>query len=135
MTRPRIAITTGEPAGIGPEISAVALADGLDADITLIGDGSLLGARARAAGVAVPTHERVRHVPLAVEARAGHLDVRNAHYVLSTLDLAIDAALAGEFDAVVTAPVQKSVINDAGIFFTGHTEYLAERIPAMRCEP
>ncbi|MGB3429387.1 MAG: 4-hydroxythreonine-4-phosphate dehydrogenase PdxA, partial [Burkholderiaceae bacterium] len=69
----------------------------------------------------------VRHVPLAVEARAGHLDVRNAPYVLATLDHAIDGALAGDYDAVVTAPVQKSVINDAGIPFTGHTEYLAAR--------
>ncbi|MGB2818361.1 MAG: 4-hydroxythreonine-4-phosphate dehydrogenase PdxA, partial [Burkholderiaceae bacterium] len=66
-------------------------------------------------------------VPLAVEARAGHLDVRNAPYVLATLNHAIDGALAGDYDAVVTAPVQKSVINDAGIPFTGHTEYLAAR--------
>jgi 4-hydroxythreonine-4-phosphate dehydrogenase len=127
MTRPRIAITTGEPAGIGPEISILALADAADADITLIGDETLLAARARTAGVAWPTSARIRHVPLAVAARIGHLDVRNAHYVLATLDLAIDGALAGDYDAVVTAPVQKSVINDAGIPFTGHTEYLAAR--------
>ena len=127
MTRPRIAITTGEPAGIGPEISILALADAADADITLIGDETLLAARARTAGVAWPTTARIRHVPLAVEARTGHLDVRNAPYVLATLDHAIDGALAGDYDAVVTAPVQKSVINDAGIPFTGHTEYLAAR--------
>jgi 4-hydroxythreonine-4-phosphate dehydrogenase len=127
MNRPRIAITTGEPAGIGPEISGLVLADPLDADITLIGDESLLAARARAAGVPWPTAARVRHVPLAAEARAGHLDVRNARYVLATLDHAIEGALAGTYDAVVTAPVQKSVINDAGVAFTGHTEFLAGR--------
>jgi 4-hydroxythreonine-4-phosphate dehydrogenase len=127
MTRPRIAITTGEPAGIGPEISILALADALDADITLIGDETLLAARARAAGVAWPAQAEVLHIQLAAEPRAGHLDVRNAPYVLATLDRAIDGALAGDYDAVVTAPVQKSVINDAGIPFTGHTEYLAAR--------
>jgi 4-hydroxythreonine-4-phosphate dehydrogenase len=66
-------------------------------------------------------------VPLDAAARPGHLDVRNAPYVLSTLDRAIDGALAGRYEAIVTAPVQKSVINDAGIAFTGHTEYLAAR--------
>ena len=130
MTRPRIAITTGEPAGIGPEICATALGVTLHADITLIGDERLLAARARAAGVAWPVAAQVRHIPLAVEARPGHLDVRNARYVIATLDGAIDGALAGDYDAVVTAPVQKSVINDAGIPFTGHTEYLAARANA-----
>ena len=132
MTRPRIAITTGEPAGIGPEISALVLGDELDADITLIGDETLFATRARAFGAPWPTAAQVRHVPLAVEAHAGHLDVRNAPYVLATLDHAIDGALAGNYDAVVTAPVQKSVINDAGIPFTGHTEYLAARSQARQ---
>jgi 4-hydroxythreonine-4-phosphate dehydrogenase len=132
MTRPRIAITTGEPAGIGPEISALVLGDALDADIPLIGDETLLATRARALGAPRPTAAQVRHVPLAVEAHAGHLDVRNAPYVLATLDHAIDGALAGNYDAVVTAPVQKSVINDAGIPFTGHTEYLAARSQARQ---
>ena len=72
----------------------------------------------------------MHHVPLAAEARPGHLDVRNAAYVLATLDHAIDGALAGRYDAIVTAPVQKSVINDAGVAFTGHTEYLAARAQA-----
>jgi 4-hydroxythreonine-4-phosphate dehydrogenase len=66
-------------------------------------------------------------VPLAVPSVAGTLDVRNARYVLATLDAAIDGCTAGRFDAVVTAPVQKSVINEAGMPFSGHTEYLAER--------
>src|SRR5512135_399891 len=130
MTRPRIAITTGEPAGIGPEISVIALDDRIEADVTLIGDESLLAARARAVGASWPPAAAVEHVALDAAARPGHLDVRNAPYVLSTLDRAIDGALAGRYDAIVTAPVQKSVINDAGVPFTGHTEYLAARAQA-----
>jgi 4-hydroxythreonine-4-phosphate dehydrogenase len=127
MTRPRIAITTGEPAGIGPEIAAIAAGDALDADVVLIGDETLLAARASPVCNPWPGRATVRHVPLAVDARPGQLDVRNAAYVLATLDHAIDGALAGHYDAIVTAPVQKSVINDAGVAFTGHTEYLAAR--------
>ncbi|MDH4114804.1 MAG: 4-hydroxythreonine-4-phosphate dehydrogenase PdxA [Burkholderiaceae bacterium] len=130
MTRPRIAITTGEPAGIGPEISLAGLAAAVDADVTLVGDASLLAARARDLDAPWPPRARVHHVPLAVEARAGELDARNARYVLATLDEAIDGAQSGRYDAIVTAPVQKSVINDAGVPFTGHTEYLADRVGA-----
>jgi 4-hydroxythreonine-4-phosphate dehydrogenase len=130
MTRPRIAITTGEPAGIGPEIAAIAAGDALDADVVLIGDETLLAARARAIGATRPARAAVHHVPLAADARPGQLDTRNAPYVLATLDHAIDGALAGRYDAIVTAPVQKSVINDAGVAFTGHTEYLAARAKA-----
>jgi 4-hydroxythreonine-4-phosphate dehydrogenase len=68
-----------------------------------------------------------RHLPLAAPSVAGKLDAANGRYVLSLLDAAIDGALAGDFDAMVTAPLQKSTINDAGVPFTGHTEYLAER--------
>ena len=130
---PRIAITTGEPAGIGPEISVAALdtveALARDAHITLIGDESLLRERA---GAAWPAAARVEHVPLRTAAIAGRRDSRNAHYVLATLDRAVSGALAGDYDAIVTAPVQKSVINDARIAFTGHTEYLAERTATPR---
>jgi len=132
MTRPRIAITTGEPAGIGPEIAAIAAADALDADLVLIGDEALLATRASAVGAPWPARATVHHVALAAAARPGHLDVRNAAYVLATLDHAIDGALAGRYDAIVTAPVQKSVINDAGVAFTGHTEYLAARAKATQ---
>ena len=72
----------------------------------------------------------VAHVPLRRPAVPGKLDPANSPYVLATLDRAIDGCLKGEFDAMVTAPVQKSVINDAGIDFTGHTEYLAEKARA-----
>ncbi|MCK6428560.1 MAG: 4-hydroxythreonine-4-phosphate dehydrogenase PdxA [Burkholderiaceae bacterium] len=118
----RLALTTGEPAGIGPEIAVAAL-DALPAGVecVLIGDRSLF-AHAR-----LPGSGSIEHVALGVPIVPGRLDVRNARYVLAMLDRAIAGALSGEFDAVVTAPVQKSVLNDAGIRFTGHTEYLAEK--------
>jgi len=124
---PRLAITTGEPAGIGPEISVAALDAPLPAAITLIGDADLIAARAAMLARRVPETVEILHVPLAVPSVAGTLDVRNARYVLATLDAAIDGCATGRFDAVVTAPVQKSVINEAGVPFSGHTEYLAER--------
>jgi len=114
--RARIALTSGEPAGIGPEL-CVRLARQMD--VTVIGDRALL------AGA-----PHVEHVPLAQAAVAGRLDPANARYVLATLDRAIRGCLSGEYAAMVTAPVQKSVINDAGIAFTGHTEYLAEHSKA-----
>jgi 4-hydroxythreonine-4-phosphate dehydrogenase len=89
-----------------------------EARVVMIGDRSLLGAG------------EVEHVPLRRPRVPGKLDPANSRYVLEVLDRAIDGCLAGEFDAMVTAPVQKSVINDAGIVFTGHTEYLAERVQA-----
>ncbi len=128
---PHIAITTGEPAGIGPEISLAALdVDG--ARITLIGDAALLAERARAIGAPWPTTAKIEHVPLRTAALAGRRDSRNAHYVLATIDRAIAGALGGEYDAIVTAPVHKSVLNDARIAFTGHTEYFALRTGTPR---
>jgi len=113
--RLRIAVTSGEPAGIGPEICARTAREFGD-QVVVIGDRALL------AGVA-----NVEHVPLARPARPGKLDPANSRYVLALLDRAVHGCLAGEYAAMVTAPVQKSVINDAGIAFTGHTEYLAEK--------
>jgi 4-hydroxythreonine-4-phosphate dehydrogenase len=72
----------------------------------------------------------VEHVPLARACVAGRLDPANSPYVLAVLERAVSGCLAGEYDAMVTAPVQKSVINDAGIAFTGHTEFLAEKARA-----
>jgi 4-hydroxythreonine-4-phosphate dehydrogenase len=138
----QIAITTGEPAGVGPELTAQALAGAAahwpDAQFVVLGDAELLTARAKAVGVewaALAGHgrgaglERVRvqHQTLGAPSQAGKLDAANGRYVLDLLDSAIDGALAGQFDAIVTAPLQKSTINDAGVPFTGHTEYLAER--------
>jgi len=113
---PRIALTSGEPAGIGPELCARVARD---YPVVAIGDRSLL------AGC-----PRIEHVPLAAPAVPGKLDTRNSRYVLAILDRAIEGCLSGEYDAMVTAPVQKSVVNEAGIAFTGHTEYLAERLRA-----
>ncbi|UUM21923.1 4-hydroxythreonine-4-phosphate dehydrogenase PdxA [Mycoavidus sp. SF9855] len=136
----KIAITTGEPAGVGPELTALALARALltespawpDAHFTVLGDTALLEARAKAVGVdwlalLATGYLTVRHEGLAAPSRAGQLNAKNSHYVLALLDAAIDGALAESFDAIVTAPLQKSVINEVGIPFTGHTEYLAAR--------
>jgi 4-hydroxythreonine-4-phosphate dehydrogenase len=113
--KPVIALTSGEPAGVGPELCVRVARERHDAGLVVIGDRTLL------AGCA-----RIEHVPLVRPVTPGTLDPANARYVLAILDRAIRGCLAGEFAAMVTAPVQKSVINDAGIAFTGHTEYLAE---------
>jgi 4-hydroxythreonine-4-phosphate dehydrogenase len=121
-----IAITTGEPAGIGPEISLRAVL-AVDAACVMLGDAALLEARAKSLGIGWPLPPRVSidHVSLPAPAQPGVLDTRNAAYVLTLLDRAIAACQRGQAGAMVTAPVQKSVINDAGVPFTGHTEYLA----------
>lgn len=90
----------------------------------------LIGDRALLQGA--PQRARIEHVPLAVPATPGKLDPRNAAYVLATLERATEGALRGEYAAIVTAPVQKSVLNDAGVPFTGHTEYLAEKSGAKQ---
>ncbi len=118
IKRPVIALTSGEPAGIGPELCERIAAQELGARVVVIGDRSLFKST------------QVEHLPLRHPATAGKLDPANSAYVLAVLDRAIAGCLAGEFDAMVTAPVQKSVINDAGIAFTGHTEYLAEHARA-----
>jgi 4-hydroxythreonine-4-phosphate dehydrogenase len=144
---PRIAVTSGEPAGIGPELCLTLAARALDCELVCLADEGLLTERARATRAAVELRPyaahaeraRQRHTPgrLLVERCAlktpsspGRLDKRNSPYVLALLDRAIDGALAGEFDAVVTAPVHKGVINDAGVTFLGHTEYFAHRAHA-----
>jgi 4-hydroxythreonine-4-phosphate dehydrogenase len=144
---PTIAVTCGEPAGIGPEISLRAAWElRADARSVLIGDASLLSAMAAAinpamrlstmsvaafADAGLPAFCRdqitVIDVPLAAPVVPGQLNAHNGPYVLQTLDLAIEGAMAGRFDAIVTAPLQKSTINDAGVAFTGHTEYLAAK--------
>ena len=140
-----VVVTSGEPAGIGPDI-CLALAGGIaDANLgrlVVACDEALLADRARALGLGVTLSRyrrdqaavagtlEVLHVPVTAPVRAGHLDPRNGRYVLALLDRAADGCAAGEFVAMVTAPVQKSVINDAGVPFIGHTEYLAERMRA-----
>jgi 4-hydroxythreonine-4-phosphate dehydrogenase len=135
---PVVALTSGEPAGVGPELCALLAQDPPPARIVVLGDADLIAQRAQAWGrqAALPPYDpgravqrgvEVAHLPLAAPCTAGVVDPANAGYVLALLDRAIDGCLEGEFDAMVTAPVHKGVINDAGIAFTGHTEYLAER--------
>ena len=132
-----IAVTSGEPAGIGPDICLALARDVLAARVVVLGDRHLLEQRAAALGIEVRLSEAgstwrpgalaVEHVPLAVPSIPGVLDPRNARYVIAQLDRALDDCLSGRFAAMVTAPVHKAAINDAGIAFTGHTEFLAER--------
>lgn len=123
-----IAVTTGEPSGIGPEVSLKA-AVACTTPITLIGDRALLAQTARRIGLPwpLPAHIQIDHVPLRSAVTIGKLDVANADYVLETLSRACDGALNGTYSAVATAPVQKSVITEAGRPFSGHTEFFAER--------
>ena len=143
---PRIALTCGEPAGIGPELCLAIAAEAFSCDLVCLGDRALLEERARAIDSPIvlrayesgtrqphtPGTLAVEHHALAAPSIAGTLDVHNAGFVLNILDRAIDGALAHEFDAIVTAPIHKSLINDAGTAFTGHTEYLAKRTQAPR---
>jgi len=136
-------ITTGEPAGIGPEVSLSAalafLAEQESASITLLGDKTLFPIP-QEIDPGVLARLKLESVPLRQPVKAGELNSENAGYVLRLLDLALDACMEKRFDAMVTAPVQKSVINDAGLPFTGHTEYLAKRcgvshVVMMLCAP
>ncbi|HVN45891.1 MAG TPA: 4-hydroxythreonine-4-phosphate dehydrogenase PdxA [Steroidobacteraceae bacterium] len=146
---PRIALTSGEPAGIGPELCLALAAGTLPCELVCLGDRALLAERARALQLPVrlrdyvpgnpsaaaarqPGELLVAHLPLAAPSVPGRPDAANARYVLALLDRAIDGALSQEFAALVTAPVHKGVINDAGIAFTGHTEYLQQRTHAAR---
>lgn len=145
MYVPRIIVTSGEPAGIGPDICAGLAAERWQADLVVAADAALLAAAAVDLGLPLiiepydPSHPmavhrpgtlKVLHVPLSRPATAGKLDAANARYVLNLLDRACDGCMNGEFAAMVTAPVQKSVLMEAGLAFTGHTEYLAARTRA-----
>ncbi|PQO94375.1 4-hydroxythreonine-4-phosphate dehydrogenase PdxA [Massilia phosphatilytica] len=145
--RPTLAITVGEPAGIGPEISIrAAWALRGDARCVLVGDAAFLSLtaslidpsiRLSAISTLALRHSGLPHfgpdiipvvdVPLDAHVVPGKLDAANGRAVLATLDLAIEGTRAGWWDAIVTAPLQKSTINDAGVAFSGHTEYLAEK--------
>lgn len=128
---PSIAVTSGEPAGIGPDICLALVKANLPARIVVLGDRDLLAGRARRLGIAIDGLD-IRHIPLRAPVAPGHLDPANAPYVLDILDAALAGCVRGEFAAMVTAPVHKGVINDAGIPFTGHTEYLAEKTNTPR---
>ncbi|KZE86534.1 4-hydroxythreonine-4-phosphate dehydrogenase PdxA [Chromobacterium subtsugae] len=137
--RPILAVTAGEPAGIGPDLALQLPRLLPERRCVVIADRGLLAQRAGLLGLDVSLADyragqigpagalEVLHVPLAAPAAPGRLDPANGRYVLDTLNAAIDGCLAGEFAAMVTAPVHKGVINEAGVPFSGHTEYLAER--------
>ncbi len=142
---PTLALTPGEPAGIGPDLCVQIAQQDLPCKLIVIADHELLQERARllrlplkimsyssmaeAEAEAEIEHKsgnlKVLHIPLAEPATPGRLDPANARYVLNTLERAVAGCMNREFDAMVTAPVHKGIINDAGIAFTGHTEYLA----------
>src|ERR1700757_725371 len=126
---PRIAITAGEPAGIGPGIVAALAATAIAADLAAFGSSELIerAARARKLDTTIEAYDgrprttrspgalRCVDVALGAPVVFGKLDVRNAAHVIAVLTAAADACRSGEFDALVTAPVQKSIIADAGI--------------------
>jgi len=141
---PRLAVTAGEPAGVGAELLVRLAWTELAADLVAITDRSLLERAAARYGSRIELIDddgshinqraagslRIRHVPLAADERPGQPDARNARHVLATLSHAADGCLSGQYDAVVTAPLQKASINEAGIPFSGHTEFFAERSQA-----
>ena len=128
---PVIAVTSGEPAGIGPDICLSLVAANFPARLVIVGDRALIESRAKQLGKTIDGLD-ILHVPLCAPCEAGRLDIRNARYVIAVLDQALAGCQSGEFAAMVTAPVHKGVINDAGIPFTGHTEYLAVQTGTRR---
>ncbi|MFW5954594.1 MAG: 4-hydroxythreonine-4-phosphate dehydrogenase PdxA [Guyparkeria sp.] len=140
----RLAITSGEPSGIGPDLLLALSTDPAfvpPAELVVLGDRAVFAARADALGLpfdwpeAAPDRPAApvpgfcfRHLPASAPVTPGRLDPANARHVLGLLDHAADGCTTGLYDAVVTAPLHKGVINDAGVAFTGHTEYLADRV-------
>jgi 4-hydroxythreonine-4-phosphate dehydrogenase len=142
---PRIVITSGEPAGVGPDACVTLAQTAWEADLVVAADADLLAATAAALELPLSVEHyepsraskphrpgilQVLHIPTRCEVLAGKPDVRNAAYVIEMLDRACDGCTNGEFAAMVTAPVQKSTLMDAGYAFSGHTEYLAARTRA-----
>ena len=132
-------ITSGEPAGVGPEL-CLQLA-GLDLPLVVVGDKLLLAERAQQLGLNVilrdyeqgrfptikPHHLTVLSIPCPANVVTGVLNPKNSHYVMDMLTMAAQRCMSGEFSALVTAPVNKAIINQAGFAFTGHTEFFAEQ--------
>ncbi|GAB3674812.1 4-hydroxythreonine-4-phosphate dehydrogenase PdxA [Salinisphaera aquimarina] len=142
MPTPRIALTPGEPAGIGPDLAVRIAQTAQRCELVVVADPAMLEQRARLLGlpltltpvdydaearVAPPGHLSIDTITCAAPCAPAVLDSANAPYVLQTLDRAVDLCRSGACAAMVTGPVHKAVINDAGIRFSGHTGYLAER--------
>lgn len=141
MTIQRIAVTAGEPAGIGPDLCIQIAQTSHENELVVIADPQLLKQRADQMGLPISLREVDLSKPavpakageihylsceLAEPVQAGQLNPANACYVIASLQTALDGCLSGQFAAMVTAPVHKGVINDAGIRFSGHTEFFAE---------
>ena len=139
---PRIVVTAGEPSGIGPDLVLKLAEQTWPVELVICADLTLLKERAQhlnkkidfieydaAQPQATPTLGQltVAHIATDVPVQMGQLDARNGEYVLETLRFASQGCLSGEFSAVVTAPVHKGIINDAGVTFSGHTEFFAEQ--------
>ena len=137
----RIALTAGEPAGIGPDLCIQLAQQQQECELVVIADPDLLQRRAQQLGLdivleptdlsvaaSIPTVGTLRYLPikLAATVQAGQLNSLNAEYVLRTLQSALDGCLDESFDAVVTGPVHKGIINEAEVSFTGHTEFFAD---------
>ena len=146
-----LVVTAGEPAGIGPELCLSLTHESLPLDIVIVSDPALLRSRAQTIGIDVTITEIDAHDPAPTPAQpgelrviakrfaetpeCGHLNPANAQALLDGLRIAVSGCVEGRFAGLVTGPMQKSVINDAGIAFTGYTEFLAEltqsKLPVM----
>ena len=143
---PTVIVTSGEPAGVGPDLCLALATRDFPARLLIAADPELLAQRAAEIGLQIELDTpapgsaglhrkgRLQVVPFRTAAPvvAGKLDPRNATYVLQMLAAAADGCSNGRYQAMVTAPVQKSTINDAGVPFSGHTEFLAERTGTAR---
>ena len=138
----RIALTPGEPAGIGPDLAIQLAQQAQSHQIITIADPALLHERATQLGLTITLRDlnpEIEATPsaagelfvmpeaLATPCQTGQFNIANSRYVLNTLHKAVEGCKSGLFDALVTAPVNKAVINEAGIPFSGHTEFLAEQ--------
>lgn len=138
----KLAVTPGEPAGIGPELLIQSVQQGCDHELVAFADPELLKQRADLLQLPLTLKQFdpnrtptplsagelcIYPIELSKPSHAGTLDIRNASYVLACLDAAVDACKTNQCQALVTGPVQKSIINDAGMTFSGHTEYLAQK--------
>ncbi len=141
MTLPRIVVTAGEPAGIGPDLCVQISQDQQQCELIIIADPELLKQRCDSLGLSIEMElfdeskpatisakKTLKYIPVTLDApvQAGVLNKTNSSYVLASLQLALDGCLVKQFDAVVTAPVHKGIINEAGVAFSGHTEFFAD---------
>ena len=138
----RILLTSGEPAGIGPDLVIKLSQMNHDYDVTVIGDPELLNQRAKILSIPIDIEIvsenntpnkitrkktlKVLPIELNVDSKPGILDIKNVDYVIKMLDIACKYCIDNKYDVLITTPIQKSIINDAGIRFSGHTEYLAK---------